>query len=229
MEKQALNAMSNTSSVVTLNIPNLSAESIEVEYITLPGNEPEALGNYIAVWANAASIPWNTKPLQVIQIPSNNASGSVAITGLDTNSNSYIIGYAVGPALNSGAGQQEYGNICTTLFIPAQSTATTLFSSSISVANISSTNLSFRYELPAGILPETNGAWVALWQGSVSSYNNPFATTPILTDYSSNMAAFNNIMLMRGVTYTIGFFMSGYLPSGKSTQTTLACSEIFTC
>ncbi|GAA3927877.1 hypothetical protein GO495_05680 [Chitinophaga oryziterrae] len=217
----------------TLNIANVSAEEIDVEYNTMPGNQPNTYGNFLAIWQNYDSIPWNTEPLKTFPIPTNTPSGSAAFTGLNVNNNSYIIGYAVGPTLTATGNIQKYGNICSTAYIPAASSGEdlgTIFTPSISGINVGTTSVSFQFELPDGILPQTNGAWAAIWKGANPSFfsTSPLSAIPISPDSSSGRAAFNNVNIGRGTTYTIAIFMSGYNTAGSSTQRALACSASFT-
>ena len=240
METQNLEAQkvlvaisASESLTTTINISNVSAEEIDVEYDTMPGNQPNTYGNFLAIWQNYDSIPWNTEPLKTFPIPTNTPSGSAAFTGLNVNNNSYIIGYAVGPTLTATGNAQKYGNICATAFIPAASATGdqgTIFTPSISNFNIGSTSVSFQFELPDGILPQSDGAWAAIWKGGNPSYfsTTPLSAIPISPDSSSGRAAFNNVTIGRGTTYTIAIFMSGYNAAGGSTQRAVACSASFT-
>ncbi|SFD59869.1 hypothetical protein SAMN05518672_102554 [Chitinophaga sp. CF118] len=238
METQNLEAQkvlvaltASDSLTTTINISNVSAEAIDVDYDTMPGNQPNTYGNFLAIWQNYDTIPWNTEPLKTFPVPTNTPSGSASFTGLNVNNNSYIIGYAVGSILNGSV--QKYGNICATAFIPAASSngdQGTIFTPSISNFNIGSTSVSFQFELPDGITPQTNGAWAAIWKGGNPSYfsTTPLSAIPISPDSSSGRAAFNNVTIGRGITYTVAIFMSGYNAAGGSTQRAVACSASFT-
>ncbi|SDF78016.1 hypothetical protein [Chitinophaga filiformis] len=217
----------------TLTISSVSADEIDVEYATMPGNQPNTYGNFLAIWQNPNSVPWNTEPLQpIFYIQTNTPSGSAAFTGLNVNNNDYIIGYSTGPILTAGGNVQKYGNVCATAYIPkaGEGGQGNIFTPAISGINIGATSVSFQFDLPDGILPLTNGAWAGLWRGANPSFYTvaPQSFIPISLDYSSGRAAFNNVSIGRGLTYTIGIFMSGYKSGGGSTQRTLACSASFT-
>lgn len=216
----------------TLNIANVSADSIDVDYTTMPGNQPNTYGNFLAIWQNSASIPWTTDPIKTFPVPTNTPSGSATFGGLSVNNNSYIIGYSAGPILTPTGNIQKYGNICASAFIPAASSGDgTIFTSGISAIKVGSTSVSFQFDLPDGLLPQSNGAWAGLWRGeNPAYYGTPPSTgfVAITPDVSSGRAAFNNVSIGRGQTYTIGIFMSGFQASGGSTQRALACSATFT-
>lgn len=214
----------------TLKIQNVSADTVDLDYATMPGNMPNTYGNFLAIWQNTASIPWNTDPLKTFSVPTNTPAGSATFGGLNLNNNSYIIGYATGPTLTGSGNIQKYGNICATAFIPAGSSDGTIFTPGISDIGIGTTSVSFQFTLPDGLLPQTNGAWAGLWRGENPSYYGtaPTAFIPISPDASSGRTAFNNVSIGRGLTYTIGIFMSGFQGGGGSTQRALACSSTFT-
>jgi hypothetical protein len=212
-----------------LIVTDVYADLINVEYSTMPGNLPNTYGNFLAIWQNANSIPWNTAPLQTFPIPTNMAYGVATFGDLNTTINSYIIGYSVGPILSGNA--QEYGNICSTVYIQAASAGQdTVFMSSISNIRVGTTSVSFDFTLPDGILPQTNGAWAGLWRGTSANFYGtaPLSTVLINPDVSRGTDAFNNLSITRGTSYTIGIFMSGYKQGGGSIQKALACSAGFT-
>lgn len=210
-----------------ITLSGILADQVTVSYDTMSGNQPNTYGNFLAIWQSGDTIPWNTEPLNIYPIPGNTPNGSVNFTGLDLTNNSYIVGYAVGIALSDT--QQKYGNICSTAYIPASSNQTSSDQPNISIGVVGSTSVSFNFQLPEGILPQSNGAWAGIWRSGVPSYNNPpEAVTPISINAASGGGSFNNFNVGRGLTYTIGLFMSGYSSTGQSTQTALACSLTFT-
>jgi len=219
----------------TLTISSVSADEIDVDYSTMPGNQPNTYGNFIAIWQNSDSIPWNTEPSQpIFSITSNTPSGSQPRLNLNLTANDYIIGYGVGPVLTSG-NVQKYGNICATAYIPKRlpdgtQPAGTIFTPSVTNFNVGTTSVSFQFNLPEGLSPQTNGAWAGLWRGGSPSFftATPIAAIPISPDTSSGRTAFSGVSIGRGLTYTVAIFMSGYKSGGGSTQRALACSASFT-
>ncbi len=212
--------------------PSVTGNAILVAYNTLPGNRPNSYGNYVAIWQNHNSIPWNTPPLKVQKIVDNTPSGSMTFGGLDITQNSYILGYSVGPELSSP--HQPQGNICSTVFVPESGGSTpTSENSQPSLTYIpgGSTSVSVNFNnLPSGILPQTNGAWIGIWQGSQASYNNPpMASNSVQVDSSEGTAFINGVNIRRGWTYTIALFMSGWIGEGKNNdQHPMACTVTFT-
>ena len=218
-----------TSFTTNLSVDFVTADQIGVSYNTMPGNQPNTYGNFLALWQNQDTIPWNQAPLKTFPIQTNTQAGSAAFNGLDVTNNSYVIGYSVGPVLTQG---EQYGNICATAFIPAvgtQSNSTT-FSSSLTIVSIGTTSVAFNYELPANSTPLANTAWCGIWRSSVPSYNNPpDATIPVTLNASSGTLAFNDFPIGRGLTYTIALFTSGWQGFGMpNNQKAMACSVTFT-
>ena len=101
-QKVLVAAAAANSLTTTLNISFVSADEIDVDFNTMPGNQPNTYGNFIAIWQNSNAIPWNTEPLKTFPIPSNTQSGSASFTGLNVTNNSYIVGFVghfVAPAI----------------------------------------------------------------------------------------------------------------------------------
>jgi hypothetical protein len=199
--------MANTTNYVTnFSVPSggVQGTTIVVEFNTLPGNQPNSYGNMVAIWQNQNQVPWAQKPLKTQSIPNNSQAGSVVFSGLDVTTNSYIVGYAVGPKTT---------NVCSTVFVPAigSSTADQSFQTSISIATLSSTSLLVSYQTPTGYTPKTNENWLGIWLSSAASYvNQPEWSAPASDDNSAGVAVFNNISFRRGTTYTVAYFMGGY-------------------
>jgi hypothetical protein len=217
------------SSTTQLVVTSAVADQISVAYNTMPGNQPNTYGNYVAIWQNSDSIPWNTDPLQTQQIVSNTQAGDMIFSGLNITVNSYIIGYGVGPQL-TGTGVQKQGNICSTVFVPAVGGgAPTQFLPSIQVLSIGANSVAVSFNLPSGILPQSNGAWIGLWRAEQASYNNPpVAANSIQVNAGQGSGFINGVTIGRGLTYTIGLFMSGWGGgSSPNNQKPLACSVTF--
>lgn len=213
-----------------INIPpgGIHANSVDVIFNGLPGNQPDTYGNLVALWQNNNSIPYGTNPKLNTPVIGNSPDGSFTFEGLDLTNNSYIIGYSVGPILTA-TGLQTYGNICSTVFIPANSSEVTTFSPSLKVMHIGTTSVSLEYSLPQNILPKTNGAWIGIWRSGQPSYTTPpLASSPISQDAPESTCSINGFNIGRGLTYTIGLFTSGFVKSGVSKQSAMATSLTFT-
>lgn len=227
MSTLTLSKTGTTILTTKIEITNVEAQRLDVSFDTISGNQPNTFGNQVVLWQNQNEIPFGTPPDASMQIPSNTQAGSLTFHGefIITNA-SYIVGFAVGPTLNSPA--QTYGNICSTSFIPASGSPSsdTNFEGKISDVRPGINSLSFDLEnFPNGLDFKANGAWAAIWQsGAPSYYARPLATTQV-TD--TNGGSFNNVPLGRGLTYTVAVFMSGYNPTGNSNQETMATAYTF--
>ena len=219
-----------------LSTSYVTADTIGVTYKTMPGNQPNSYGNYVAIWQNTNSIPFNAPPpLKRQKIDTNTPDGDMVFSDLDVTNNSYIVGYSVGPELGGG-NQQKQGNICATDFIPAigesdpTSPASRSFSPSLEMLHIGATSIAVQFDLPSGELPQSNGAWIGIWRAGQASHNNPpEAKNDIQVDASSGSAFINDIKIGRGLTYTVALFTSGWCgPNAPSIQMPMACSVTFT-
>lgn len=207
----------------------VTEDQIGLSYNTMSGNEPNTKGNFVAIWQNQNSIPWNQAPQQVKEIATNTQSGTMSFDGLNINKNSYIIGYSVGPKLTSG---QAVGNICSTVFIPARGDVNEQadFDPKLTLKFVGTTSVAFQFLLPFGITPLSNTAWCGIWRSSVPSYNNPpDQSIPVTIDAESGTLSFNDFNIGLGLTYTIALFMSGWKGYGQpNDQNAMACSLTFT-
>jgi len=232
LSRESMAPANSNSATTTLKITYVTADVIGVAYDTMPGgNQPNNYGNYVALWQNNNFIPWGSPVLKKQVIDTNTPQGDMNFTGLDITNNSYIIGYAVGPDL-SGDKKQKEGNICATAFIPAKGDAQSSdnFMPNIFMQYIGTNSISVGFSLPSGLLPMTNGAWIGIWRAEQASYNNPpMAANYIQEDAGEGTAFINNITIGRGLTYTVGLFMSGWGGGAPSSdQKPMACSVTFT-
>lgn len=218
-----------TSVATGITIDFVQADAIGVSYITIPGNQPNTYGNFIALWQNSdPSIPWNTAPLATFAIPTNTPSGSFVFTGLNLTTLSYVVGFAVGSTLSGNA--QRNGNICASAFIPPSTSGSpNVFNPTLTLVYDGPYSLAVGYTLPNGVLPQTNGAWIGLWRNGSPSYTQaPDSMAAVNLNAPNGTVALNNIVLGRGNTYTVGFFTSGYKGSMGNAQTAMASYVVFT-
>lgn len=233
LSRDSIKLTSTSSATTTLDITYVTADTIGLSYKTMPGNEPNSNGNYVALWQNADDIPWNTSPLQIQKIDTNTPNGSMSFLNLSVTTQSYIIGYAVGSSL-TGSNQQKQGNICSTAYIPASSNPGSesypTFTPSLQIVYVGPNSVAVRYNLPTGITPQSNGALAGIWRSELASYNNPpMASSNIPLDAENGTFAFNNISIGRELTYTIALFTSGWSGgSSPNNQKAMACSVTFT-
>ncbi len=225
-------APTSTSSATTeLFINFVSADQIHLSYNTMPGNQPQDCGNYVALWQNYYAIPWEIAPLKTQSINMNTPMGDMVFGDLEVTNKSYIVGYAAGPELTNG-NRQAHGNMCATALIPAKGCKETQkdFTPNLTMYYIGTDSVPMGYRLPPGEKPQTNGAWIGIWRAAQASHNDPpLASNNIQLDKASGSTFINDINIGRGLTYTVGLFTSGWVGSSESNnQKPMACSVTFT-
>jgi hypothetical protein len=199
MSEQKTLSMTNAASESTsIRVVAVTSDAVILTYRSLPGNQPNTYGNFVAVWDDSV-IPYSRPPLQKIPIPGNAPHGSLAVAGLMPQESQYIFGYAVGP---------QVGDICAYAHISPDGSQTD-FSSSLMLLSVQPDSIILRYSLPPGCNPAQNGASVAVWQDSIGSYTNPPLITQRITGSSSTgTIAIVGVQLNFGVTYTVALLTS---------------------
>jgi hypothetical protein len=217
-------------SSTSIRIPpgGVTADSIDIIYACLPGNQPSTYGNFASIWQNSNSIPYGTSPKYTNPAIGNTPDGTFNFPNLDLTNNSYIVGFSVGPVLTS-PGIQPYGNICATAFIPSVNGTPAIFDPTLNLLYVGTNSVSLQFNLPDNILPKSNGAWIGIWRSGQPSYTTPpAASAAISVDAPNGSCAINDFPIGRGLTYTVGLFTSGFIKGGVSKQTALATSLTFT-
>jgi hypothetical protein len=202
-----------------LQAASISGTIVSIEYDTLSGNMPNSYGNSVTLWQNSNTIPWNQKhPLKTQSIPGDTKDGSFEFTGLELTENSYIIGYSVGT---------DVGNICSTIFIPQNSSECIVFNPSVDIFYRGTDSIIVSYKLPTGSTPKTYKHWLGMWEGVAASYSTPpIKFQQITNENADDNQAINDVKFLRGKTYTIAYFSGGYIED-KPIQTTMACTVSF--
>lgn len=207
-----ISAAMGASNVTSLLIGAVTPTSINGEYDTLPGNQPNTYGNCVFIWQNQNQIPYNQQPLDNYAIAGNTQNGSFSFGDLEVQTKSYIVGFAVGPNVSQ---------ICSTAFVPAAGSSWQYFQTTLGVDYIGTDSLSVSYGTPTGNAPQTNQNWVGLWQGAAPSYTTaPVAKVNIDNNNATGQAVINNYKFLRSTTYTIAYFMG-------SKQTMMAATYTF--
>jgi hypothetical protein len=213
----------------SINTEGLSGTDIPFDFNTMPGNQPNNYGNTVFLWQTSQSqIPRNTTPLSTWTVPIGTPDGSGDFGGLSVTNLSYLVGYAVGPAVS---------NIVATDFIPAgpgkpshPGASGGVVPPSVLVTVVGTTSVSFKYLMPPGSLPSQDGDWAGIWQGQDESalYSvPPTAFVPVAGGSFAGTGSFNNVPILRGTLYTVGYFKGGYNTTTPK-LTTLAASTTFT-
>jgi hypothetical protein len=210
-------------------ITSVNGSTVNVNYSGLNGNDPGNNGNFISIFQSPQDFPFGTTNKPIVNFPVNgDSSGSVCIPAQILINTSYIVGYAVGPLAKVPA--QPYANICATAFIPPTGSNFPSVSPSLVLNDVESNSISCSYNLPNGMLPNTNGAWAGLWVGNYPSYS---AAPGSYAQIPTNAAAggpfiFNNVKIQRGMLFSIALFTSGWVTGGiGSAQTAMACTLQF--
>jgi hypothetical protein len=199
----------------------VTGTQIPFQYISMPGNQPQQNANTVFIWQTSAlQIPLGSKPLNSWSVVGNNPVGDNVFSKLSVTDLSYLLGYAVG---------SDPKNICSLAFLPPTGGGTanpTTFQPSLQMTYTGAGSVAFGYNMPAGARPLSDGDWIGLWQGldESSLYTIPpnwFVQAP--QDFSSGNGALNGVTVLRGTTYTLGYFRGGY-DTSKPRQSTLACS-----
>jgi hypothetical protein len=216
----------------SIMITSVSGNNVGVNYIGLPGNNPGAYSNFIAVvQATSPDFPFGATGRPVATFPvTGGVSGGVSIPADILINTAYVVGYAVGPLISAPATQQPYANICATAFIPASGSAYTSFTPSIILNDVQANSIACSYNLPPNCLPQTNGAWAGLWVGNNPSYGNPpnFFAKINSNESTGGPLIFNGVTINRGTLFSIGLFASGWVAGGVgSAQTAMAASIQF--
>jgi len=221
---------------VVVNTTNISAKQISVAFDTPNGNQPNTFGNSLWIWQSGNQVPWSSAGKSQ-PIGNNSPSGDASFVDLDVTTLSYLIGYAVGP---KGDQNWMYPNVVASVYIPALGTAEAqgneaqqqgdVFSPSVAMQTFGATSLVTKFDMLAGFNPEKALSYVGVWEGQTVSYSQPPKWyAPLTGSNSSGTVSFNNIQILRGTTYAIGLFASGYDASQANLkQSALAATSTFT-
>lgn len=221
MDLQVRNAQDNLMLTTGLYVTNVTGDSIDFGFDSMPGNQPGDNANTVFLWQTSShQIPTPTKPKFSQKVTVSQPNGTGTFDGLTVTTESYLLGYAVG---------SDVKNVCATVFIPAQGGGPTVpFQPKLS-ASAGSTSVRFEFTLPGGTYPTTDGDWAGLWigQGESALYSlPPDHFVQITENTSSGGGSFNDVPLRRGSQFTIGYFKGGYQQDAPK-QSTLACSVTF--
>jgi hypothetical protein len=183
----------------TLKVDGATGTTIDIEYASLPGNEPTTNKNFVAVW-NGTIVPWGQAPLRTMEVPGDFVEGSMVIDGLSVSELAYTVGYGVGP---------DPADVCASAILGAGAQTGPTDAVSLSINRVGTTSVSVHYSVLDGYLPATNGNTIALWSGSVSPFTAPapLARVRVPEDTTTGDVGFNGVVMQRSTTYTLAYFM----------------------
>lgn len=208
----------------------IEGNQLTVKYTGMPSNLANTYGNYLVCWRNQNTIPWNdSSPAGYEVVKINDSQGSQVFEKVTVAAGvSYVVGYAVGP---KGSDSNPWKNVCTTGFIPVAGDPGQYITPLLSVNGYEADSVSVNFTLPDGCTPNTNGAWIGIWQSGQASYSTPpKASNSINLDSSQGGAGINSLnLILRGQSYTVALFTSGWKAGagGANVQTAMACSVSF--
>lgn len=210
----------------TIRVDYKTADEIGISFEFMPGTRPTDNGALVGLWQDQDQIPWEDEPL-FTQATANQQKGSFAFKGLDLADNSYVVGLFTGPQKPSS---QKNRNVVSQAWIPGAADPSTYASDSLSLVFVGPSSLAVQFNCLAGFRAGSDGAWMGLWQGEAASYHSaPKYATRITQESNFGTASFNDIVIGIGLTYTVGFFPSGWDDdAAKRDQKVLACSLTFT-
>jgi hypothetical protein len=219
--------MSENKTTTKIEIRGVQGTQLTVKLTGLPGNTPKTYGNYLVLWRNQNSIPYNDpndNEFQAIEI--NTSQGTEVFSDVTIAPNvTYVVGYAVGPKLVEP--KQIWGNICTTGFYVNDVDPVIYTEPSLYDLSVDADSISMKYLLPDGANPNANGAWIGVWESGQASYNTAPKWKARIGSTSNRGGAFiNGMKIVIGQVYTVALFTSGFGagPDGTDVQTAMSCT-----
>ncbi len=196
---------------VSVVVTGATGTTLDLNYKGLPGNQPTTYQNFVAVWQGTI-VPWNQPPMRTMKIPGNFVEGSLVVDGVQIAELAYTVGYGVGP---------EITEICASAILGVGAQTGPTDSVSLSLNRVGTTSVSVHYSVLDGYLPATNHNWLGLWNGRVNPYAAPplLARAPVPMDMSAGDVGFNGVVITRGTTYTLVYFMGENPPTAAAILT----------
>ena len=176
----------------TLVAPSLVAAL----YDTLPGNQPVAFGNVIAIWQGTA-VQWGEKPLTMQAIIKNDQEGDQVVPFSATQP-PYTVAYG------TSASGTAY---CATVLITAIGMPGSPFASGLDLTFVGNDSLVASFSTPEGNQPHAYENWLGLWDGKVATYDrsNQIKRVSIDPNVSSDYQFMNDLTLTIDTVYTLGY------------------------
>jgi len=207
-------------------ITDVTGKQISLEFSTITGNHPPKNGNVVYLWqAGDNTIPWAQEAKFSQSITVDNPQGDISFDGLEIGLQSYVIGYAVGPLVTTPP-FSAYANVVASAFVPAAGTDYEYGSPTIATKRIGANSLTIDYTFLNGFNASSAGAWCGMWEGPTTSWTaQPKWRTQIKDPSNAGVATFNGVTLLRGTTYSVGLYPTGWVATGNLPLTRL-CSFV---
>lgn len=220
---------SATIGTTSILVTDVSGKQISLEFSTITGNNPSANGNSVYLWqAGDNTIPWTQDAKSSQAISLSTSQGDISFDGLEIGIQSYVIGYAVGPVVASPP-FSAYANVVASAFVPATGSDYVYASPTIATKRIGSNSLTCDYTFLNGFNGVKAAAWAGLWEGPTIPWKDtqPKARTQIQDPGNAGIATFNGVNLLRGYTYSVGLYPTGWAATGNLPLTRLCAFVSF--
>lgn len=214
---------------VSITVRSITGDHTAVSYQTLPGNQPNTNGNYIALWPSTdETIPWLRLPDNTCTVYGDDPSGDLLMAGLALPEDSYVLAYS----LASPATKAADNNFCASVFVPSLAPGTEFIAKvmDLEVGDIASYSAVIRYQTLPGYSPKDQANWIGIWDASDSILHDaPLRAMPISKNSDKGEIALNNFKIVSGHSYTVAYFTGGYDPrkEGSSPRNQMACMVTF--
>jgi hypothetical protein len=207
-----------TIGTTSILITEVSGKQISLEYSTITGNHPPKNGNTVYLWqAGDNTIPWSQEAKFSQAITVDKPQGDISFDDLEIGRQSYVIGYAVGPLVTTPP-FSAYANVVASAYEYGSPT--------IATKRIGSNSLTLDYTFLNGFNAASAGACCGMWEGPTTSWTaQPKWRTQIKDPSNAGVATFNGVSLLRGVTYSVGLYPTGWVATGNLPLTRL-CSFV---
>jgi hypothetical protein len=141
-----------------------------------------------------------------------------------------VCAYSVGPfAVSDGTGR--YPNVAATAYLPGGVGGTEPIQTTASALGIQTAQTAFitwTYQLPNGVDPSKNFAWIGLWYGTVNPYTAaPNFFAPVYGSASKGESPMPGLRLSGSANYTGALFTSGYSAQAAHLRQTAVAAVIF--
>lgn len=182
-----------------LRIDTVSSSSVVLRYETLAGNKPKSNGNMLLV-AQGTHVPAGPSDISLYPVVLDDADGYQTITNLDFASGPYVLGYTVGPRLDTVAS-------VIILYIDGRSSPP--FPTTIGLVAANANSVLVNYRTSYKYRPESYGNWLGLFEGGDAPFIQPreaYRTMKVSGDAPEGELAFNGLELVRGRLYTLVYY-----------------------
>ncbi len=188
--------MSELQTTTTVNVIQMSADQITATYLTLPGNQPVAYGNFATWWQGTQIVPWEQGIINPTATPSSNTQVGTLVMAGAFEITPTIVGWGVGPGIE---------NVVATCSLPSPNDQPVVFEPELKITAVTTDSVICSYRMPVGCDPGGYGHSVGLWPGLVARYTTPPIAMTSVTGNSSEGSAVMSAQLERGATYTAGY------------------------